>query len=289
MVSICWRAGWRWRHRCAPDLASLRCARPGGRFGLGGEATVGRLAAMSMDNELQKHYALLLGIGSPWEVKTVELKLAEKKVEIELSWQWGSDAMCPECGQACSLHDSAPERTWRHLDTMQFITVIRARTPRANCPEHGVKTMTVPWAAPQGRFTLHFERFAVEVLLACANVQAGCELLGIGWETGHEIMKRAVERGLERRQLDQLKHLGLDEKSFKRGHSYITLLTDLEQSRVLEVVEDRTREAAGQLWESLSRSKKRPWKRWRWTCGSRLSRACASKCPRRTWCMTSFM
>ncbi|MCU0783809.1 MAG: hypothetical protein MUF81_07120 [Verrucomicrobia bacterium] len=43
-----------------------------------------------MNNELQKHHALLLGIGSPWEVKTVELKLAEKKVEIELGWQWGS-------------------------------------------------------------------------------------------------------------------------------------------------------------------------------------------------------
>jgi transposase len=211
---------------------------------------------MSMDHELQKHYALLLGISSPWEVKTVDLKLAEKKVEIELGWQWGSAAQCPECGRECSLHDSAPERTWRHLDTMQFITVIRARTPRANCPEHGVKTMTVPWAAPQGRFTLHFERFAVEVLLACANVQAGCELLGIGWETAHAIMKRAVARGLERRQLDQLKHLGLDEKSFKRGHSYITLLTDLDQSRVLEVVEDRTTEAAGQLWDSLSPEQK---------------------------------
>jgi transposase len=256
VISICWRVGWSWRQRSAPDLASLRCARPGGGMGLAGEATVGRLAGVSMDNELQKHYALLLGIGSPWEVKDVALKLLEKKVEIELGWQWGSAAQCPECGRECSIHDSAPERTWRHLDTMQFITVIRARTPRANCPEHGVKTMTVPWAAPQGRFTLHFERFAIEVLLACANVQAGCELLGIGWETGHELMKRAVERGLERRQLDQLKHLGMDEKSFKRGHSYITLLTDLEQSRVLEVVEDRTTEAAGQLWDSLSPEQK---------------------------------
>jgi len=220
------------------------------------DTEVGRLAGMSMDNELQKHYALLLGIGSPWEVKTVELKLSEKKVEIELGWQWGSAAKCPECGCECSLHDSAPERTWRHLDTMQFVTVIRARTPRANCPEHGVKTMTVPWAAPQGRFTLHFERFAVEVLLACASVKQACELLGIGWESAHEIMKHAVARGLERRQLDQLKYLGLDEKSFKRGHSYITLLTDLDQSRVLEVVEDRTTEAAGKLWDSLSREQK---------------------------------
>jgi hypothetical protein len=58
---------------------------------------------MSMDTELQKHYALLLGIGSPWEVKTVELKLAEKKVEIELGWQWGQAAKCPECGVACSI------------------------------------------------------------------------------------------------------------------------------------------------------------------------------------------
>jgi len=133
---------------------------------------------MSRDSELQKHYALLLGVGSPWEVKNVELKLAEKKVEIELGWQWGAAAKCPECGRECSIHDCAPERTWRHLDTMQFTTLVRARTPRSDCPEHGVKTMAVPWAAPQGRFTLLFERFAVEVLLASATISQACELLG---------------------------------------------------------------------------------------------------------------
>lgn len=211
---------------------------------------------MNMDSELQKHYALLLGIGSPWEVKTVELKLADKQVEIELGWQWGADAKCPECGQACSIHDCGAERTWRHLDTMQFTTLIRARTPRAKCPAHGVKTMQVPWAAPQGRFTLLFERFAVDVLLASGSVSQACELLGIGWDTAQEIMRRAVERGLERRQLEGLKYLGMDEKSFKRGQSYITLLTDLEQSRVLDVVEERTTEAADQLWATLSPAQK---------------------------------
>jgi len=211
---------------------------------------------MSMDTELQKHYAQLLGIGSPWEVKTVELSVAEKKVEIELGWQWGADAQCPECGRSCSIHDCAPERTWRHLDTMQFTTLIRARTPRSNCPEHGVKTMAVPWAAPQGRFTLLFECFAVDVLLASGSVSQGCELLGIGWDTAQEIMRRAVERGLGRRQLEGLKHLGMDEKSFGRGQSYITLLTDLEESRVLDVVEERTAEAAAQLWETLSAEQK---------------------------------
>ena len=211
---------------------------------------------MSMDSELQKHYALLLGVGSPWEVKNVELKLVEKKVELELSWQWGAAAKCPECGRECSIHDCAPERTWRHLDTMQFTTLIRARTPRADCPEHGVKTMQVPWAAPQGRFTLLFERFAVEVLRASGSISQACELLGINWQTAQEIMARAVERGLERRQLEELKHLGMDEKSFKRGQSYVTLLTDLDQSRVLDVVQERTSQAADQLWESLTPEQK---------------------------------
>lgn len=211
---------------------------------------------MGIDSELQRHYALLLGIGSPWEVETVELKLQERKVEIQLDWHWGADAQCPECGRKCSIHDRAPERTWRHLDTMQFTTLIRARTPRSKCPEHGVKTMTVPWAAPQGRFTLLFERFAVEVLLASASVSQACGLLGIGWDTAQEIMRRAVERGLDRRQLEGLKHLGMDEKSFKRGQSYITLLTDLEKSRVLDVVEERTTEAADQLWKTLSPEQK---------------------------------
>jgi transposase len=211
---------------------------------------------MSMDSELQKHYAQLLGIGSPWEVKTVDLNLEAKKVEIELGWQWGAAAKCPECGRECSIHDCAPERTWRHLDTMQFTTLIRARTPRADCPEHGVKTMQVPWAAPQGRFTLLFERFAVEVLLASASVSQACALLGIGWDTAQEIMRRAVQRGLERRQLERLKYLGMDEKSFRRGQSYVTLLTDLEESRVLDVVEERTAEAAGRLWNTLSAEQK---------------------------------
>lgn len=211
---------------------------------------------MSMDSELQKHYALLLGVGSPWEVKDVSLKLDAKQVEIELGWQWGSAAQCPECGRACSVYDCAPERTWRHLDTMQFTTILRARTPRASCPEHGVKTMRVPWAAPGGRFTLLFERFAIAVLRASASVSQACGLLGIGWDAAQQIMERAVERGLDRRQLEGLAHLGMDEKSFKRGQSYITLLTDLDQGRVLDVEEGRTREAAQGVWCTLSPEQK---------------------------------
>lgn len=209
------------------------------------------------ENELQKHYGLLLGIQSPWQVKTVDLKLESKRVEIALDWQSGAKGKCPECGQECAVYDWANERTWRHLDTMQFETIIRAKAPRVDCAEHGVKTTQVPWAEPHGRFTRLFERFAIDVLVASRSVTQGAELLGLSWDEVHHILERAVRRGLSRRKLEDICYVGLDEKSFGRGHSYISLLTDLKDSRVLEVALDRTREAADSLWQTLSPEQRR--------------------------------
>ena len=204
-----------------------------------------------LHNELHRHYGLLLGIKSPWGVSGVKLDLAGKRVEIGLEWEPGHEVSCAECGRECRMADHAPERTWRHLDTMQFETLIRARVPRGNCPEHGVKTMAVPWAEPGARFTLLFEQFAVEVLLACRSLTQAGDLLGLDWDAVQRIMDRAVRRGLRRRELEGLAHVGIDEKSFRSGQSYISLLTDLDGSRVLEVMEGCDQMTAEALWKSL--------------------------------------
>jgi transposase len=204
-----------------------------------------------VSNELHRHYGQLLGIESPWKVGEVKLELTEKKVEINLVWTGGEGLRCPECGVTCATKDYLPERTWRHLDVMQFETVLRARVPRADCPEHGVKTVRVPWAGPGSRFTLLFERFAIEVILASRSLTQAKELLGLHWESLQMIMNRAVQRGLERRELEHLRYLGVDEKSFGKGQSYISLLTDLEGSRVLEVMEGRDEQAAEFLFSTL--------------------------------------
>jgi hypothetical protein len=66
-------------------------------FSWNGRSVPESVGGLSMDTELQKHYAFLLGIGSSWAVKAVELKLQEKKGEIELGWQgsrpsaWNAD------------------------------------------------------------------------------------------------------------------------------------------------------------------------------------------------------
>jgi hypothetical protein len=43
----------------------------------------------------------------------------------------------------------------------------------------------------------------------------------------HAIMERAVERGLARRKAEQIPYLGVDEKAFRKGLKYLTLVNDL--------------------------------------------------------------
>jgi transposase len=135
---------------------------------------------------------------------------------------------------------------------MQFETVIKARIPRTTCPEHGVRNVHIPWAEPHGRFTLLFEAFAIRVLKASSSIEKGRRLLGLGWEAAQRIMNAAVERGLERRDLEEIKHVGIDEKNFGKGHDYVSVMTDIGGGRVLEVVPGRTQEAADSLWKTLS-------------------------------------
>lgn len=207
-------------------------------------------------DRLSEHYALLLGLGDDWLVDNVDLDLPCQKVTIELSRNTKTPVCCPECQQQRPLKDHAAERTWRHLDTMQFETVLIARTPRTNCPDCGVLNTDVPWAEPHGRFTLLFEAFAIRVLKAAASIEQGRQLLRLDWHAANTIMTRAVERGLERRELDELTHVGMDEKSFGKGHNYVSVMTDIDGQRVLEVAPGRTKEAAETLWNTLSDEQK---------------------------------
>jgi transposase len=206
---------------------------------------------MEISQELRQHYAILLGLLPPWVVTQVELNVAAKRVEIDVRWPPDQYVACPICQQLCTVHDHRAERQWRHLDTMQFQTIVTSRVPRSECPDHGVKTIDVPWAGPHSRFTLLFERFAIDVMLAAKSLTNAATLLGVSWDQLQQIQARAVERGLLRRDLQGLQYVGMDEKSFLKGHKYVSLMTDIAGARVLEVVPDRTREAADTLWAAV--------------------------------------
>ena len=61
------------------------------------------------------------------------------------------------------------------------------------------------------------------------------------------IMHRSVLRGLEKRDLSSITELSLDEKSYKKGYKFISVLTNSKTGVVLEVSKDRTEQSADDL------------------------------------------
>jgi transposase len=200
-------------------------------------------------------YQQILGIGAPWLVDRVELKLDAGEVHVHVDHAGTVDWPCPECGAPCKLYDHQPERSWRHLDTCQYQTILHAKPPRVECSEHGVRVIKLAWAEPASRFTALFERLAIDWLKA-ASQSAVAEQLDLSWDEIHGIMERAVERGLERRKAESVPLLGVDEKAFRKGHKYFTLVNDLVRSRVLYVAEDRTQKSLDGFWETLSQEQR---------------------------------
>jgi transposase len=196
-------------------------------------------------------YRQILGISAPWRVDRVELKLDAGEVHVHLEHTGTANWLCPECGAPCKLYDHQPERSWRHLDTCQYQTIVHAQPPRIECKKHGVRVIKLAWAEPASRFTALFERLAVDWLKA-ASQSAVAERLDLSWDEIHGIMERAVERGLQRRKAEAVPLLGVDEKAFRKGHKYFTLVNDLVRSRVLYVAEDRTQKSLDGFWETLS-------------------------------------
>jgi transposase len=149
------------------------------------------------------------------------------------------------------LHDHQAERVWRHLDTCQYQTLLHAAVPRTSCPEHGVRLVLVPWAEPQSRFTALFERLAID-WLGAASQTAVATRLGLSWDEIHGIMERAVARGLKRRKAERTPYLGVDEKAFRKGHRYATIVSDLERGHVLYVAEERKQASLDGFWATLT-------------------------------------
>jgi len=203
------------------------------------------------DKELYKQ---ILGIQTPWEVTEVELSMAAGEVTVHVEQEAGEQQSCPHCGAPCAGYDQR-SRSWRHLDTCQFKTIVVAEVPRVRCPHHGVVTVTVPWAESGSSFTALYEALVLDWLKE-ASIQAVARQLSLSWNAIAGIMQRAVKRGLARRTLETPTRIGVDETSFRKGHDYVTVVTDQPRGQVLHVADERKTSSLASYYDTLTETQK---------------------------------
>jgi len=199
------------------------------------------------DKEL---YAQILGIKSPWQVTDVELSVPEGEVTVQVEQEAGAKSCCPNCGKESPGYD-ARRRRWRHLDTCQYKTILVADVPRVKCEEHGVVTVSVPWAEPGSGFTAMFEALVIDWLRE-ASISAVSRLMGLSWNAIDGIMQRAVARGMSRREAVFPTQIGVDETAFRKRHDYVTIVSDQQEGGVLHVGIDRRKETLKTWYGSLT-------------------------------------
>ena len=200
------------------------------------------------DTELYRH---LLGLVAPWEVSRVELSVDGGRVDVWAEHPKRTRFTCPGCDLELPVYDHGEERSWRHLDSCAFLTYLHARPPRVECPTHGVRQVALPWAEPMSRFTVLFERLAIDVLKEC-DVEGAARLLRLSWDEAWHLMDRAVARGLAAKPLVVPALVGVDEKAAGRGQDYITIVSNLATGTVEYLADERRRESLDGFFSQFS-------------------------------------
>lgn len=204
---------------------------------------------MSQISELFEH---VLNFGPDWGVSNIEVDDASNRIDVHVEFS-GSKAPCPDSGELLHIYDHREQRRWRHLNMMQYQTWIVCSLPRVKDTDGNVKTVKAPWADINQRFTFWFEAMAIELAQLTKSPTKTGEFLGSSYDVITGIIGRAVRRGLARRDAENIcvEALAIDEKAFRAGHHYITIISCPKSGRVWEVGLGRKQSDTEKLLEGL--------------------------------------
>ncbi|GEM_PF-28905 len=201
-------------------------------------------SALEFDSETMIRF--VFGIEEPWALSSFTAGLYEEgdpaagrlRGEVQICVDVPSGMYpCPRCGVFCRIHQRK-DRYYSHPPICDMGLVIRARVPKLRCdlcdewPQ-----MDVPWARPRVTYTKMMERFIFSLLEDMPVSSAG-ERTGVTMFAIWDMIRFRVGRALERMDLSGVRMLYIDETSSKKGHNYITVVSD-QDKRIVFICEGK--------------------------------------------------
>jgi len=179
-----------------------------------------------------------LGLTPPWTVVRSDFDTEAGGLDVQIDFTPGSRFACPNCGAAdCPAYDTA-QKTWRHLNFFQHQAYLDARVPRVRFETCGIRQVNVPWARPDGGFTLLFEAM-VMTMVSAMPVKAVAPMVGEHDTRLWRVVHHYVDEGRARTDASEVSRVAIDETAARRGHDYITLFVDIDRAWVLFATEGK--------------------------------------------------
>lgn len=186
----------------------------------------------------EEMFAQSIGLREPWEIERAEFDEERREVHVYVTARKTAKYPCPKCGKMCERYDNEEtERVWRHGDVVFFPCYIHCRRPRIKCGKE-IHVVTAPWARAGSRYTLLFESYAM-LLVQAMPVNQARKLLRISHTSLTGIVRYWVKKAVNEMDLSKVRAICVDETSFKKGQSYVTVICDAEARKVIDVEDGR--------------------------------------------------
>ena len=198
-------------------------------------------------------FQIALGLGKPWLITEVDFKEVAgtdgKELHIAIDFYKGSEFSGTDGGKY-KAYDTR-ERTWRHLDFFQHKCYLHCNVPRIRLKGGNVEQVEVPWARAGSGFTLLFEAFCLQLVQQEMPVNKVGQTVGEYGQRIWTILQYYIGKAYDQADHSEVKELGIDETSTRKGHRYITVAVDMDKRNVIRVEEGRDKDSINQVVKYL--------------------------------------
>lgn len=200
-----------------------------------------------------------------------------------------SRARCGRCQRRSPAYDRGEgRRRWRALDLGTIQVVLEADAPRVRCPEHGPTVAAVPWARHGAGHTTVFDEQVAWLATQCSK-SAITALMRIAWRTVGAIITRVwVDVEALHDRFADLRRLGIDEISYKRGHRYLTVVVDHDSGRLVWAAPGRDKATLEMFFDALGPERSAQITHISADGADWISTVVAEKCPNAVRCADPF-
>lgn len=198
-------------------------------------------------------FARALLVEKPWFIERIEFDQEGGKLEIWIDFARGSTFSYEDKELDIKGHFKAydtVQKKWRHLNFFQYQCYLHAWIPRLDLGDGKVRQVQAPWEGQSVGFTLLFEALILE-LVKVMPVHQVSKLLGVYDGKLWKMLNSYTEAARESEDFSEVKVVGVDETSARKGHDYVTLFVDLEKKKTLFVTEGKDREVVADFASDL--------------------------------------
>lgn len=148
---------------------------------------------------------------------------------------------CPQCDGHQNIFKGQKTRLFKMGSLGRKQALLHVQFHRLGCVEcDNLWWPQLPFMDGKHRYTRSFAMTALD-LLRFATIKDVANYLRVGWDLIKQIHKTRLKRLYKKMAIQNIKYLGIDEFSLRKGHDYMTIFIDLQTGKIIHATGGRSK------------------------------------------------